>query len=161
VVAVCAGNICRSPIAEAVLQRACDDAGLDVEVTSAGTGGWHVGEDAHPRTRRVLAEHGYELSHTARQFDPAWLEQADLVLALDAANLADLRRTAGQHGRDHAHVRLLRSLDPDLAGLPDSAPELEVPDPYYGPYEGYLLVLGMVEAAAPGLVELVRSEQGG
>ena len=127
VITVCAGNICRSPIAEAVLERAFSQAGLDVEVSSAGTGDWHVGDDANPRALSVLRENGYDLEHEARQFDPDWFEHADLVLALDAQNLTDLRWLAQRHGVAHDHVRLLRSFDPALADRAPDDPELEVP----------------------------------
>jgi len=156
VMAVCAGNICRSPIAEAVLAAAFEQAGLDVEVTSAGTGGWHVGDDAHPQSRAVLERHGYSLRHSARQFEAAWLDHTDLVLALDLDNLSSLRRLAARHGLDHAHVRLLRSFDSALSHLPSNSPELGVPDPYNLPYREYEVVLAMVESAAPGVVDFVR-----
>ncbi|MEI6373758.1 MAG: low molecular weight protein-tyrosine-phosphatase [Actinomycetes bacterium] len=156
VVAVCAGNICRSPIAEAVLRRAFDEAGLDVTVSSAGTGGWHAGDPADPRAMRVLNAHGYELDHRARQFDPRWFDDVDLVLALDAENLADLRRLAQRHGLEHAHVRALRSFDPALAGLPEMSAELDVPDPYYGDDDGFESVLNTIEAATPGVVDYAR-----
>jgi protein-tyrosine phosphatase len=158
VITVCAGNICRSPIAEAVLERAFSQAGLEVDVSSAGTGDWHVGDDANPRALRVLRENGYDLEHEARQFDPEWFEHADLVLALDAQNLADLRRLALRHGVAHDHVRLLRSFDPALGDLRPDDPGLEVPDPYYGPDSGFDEVLAMVEQAAPGVVDFVRHD---
>ena len=158
VVTVCTGNICRSPIAEAVLERAFTEAGLSVEVSSAGTGSWHIGDDADPRALRVLARHGYDLQHEARQFDPTWFvdrdSRADLVLALDAGHLSDLKALASGHGVDSDHVLLLRSFDPD-------AVELDVPDPYYGADSGFDDVLAMIEAAAPGIVEFVRAQTDG
>ena len=162
VVAVCAGNICRSPIAEAVLARAFADAGLDaVEVVSAGTGGWHVGDDADPRSLAVLRARGYELDHVAQQFDPRWFERdgdwsADLILALDAENYRSLRRLADRHGVPADGIRMLRSFDPTLAALPDTDSMLEVPDPYYESQRAFVEVLNMVEGAAPGVVAWVR-----
>ncbi|MCX6459066.1 MAG: low molecular weight phosphotyrosine protein phosphatase [Actinobacteria bacterium] len=156
VVVVCSGNICRSPIAEAVLRGAFDEAGLVVDVSSAGTGGWHAGDPADPRAMRVLEAHGYELVHSARQFDPRWFDDVDLVLALDAENLADLRRLAQRHGLAHAHVRALRSFDPAVSDLPEMSAELDVPDPYYGDDEGFEVVLQIIEAAAPGVVDYAR-----
>lgn len=155
--AVCAGNICRSPIAEAVLRDAFIEAGLEVEVSSAGTGGWHVGEGAHERSMLVLRESGYDLDHGARQFEAGWLDECDLVLALDRRNLRDLQELAMRHGLDHDHVRLLREFDPMAAGSPSG---LEVPDPYYEDVAAYREVLAMVEASAPGVVEFVRAELG-
>ncbi|MFI0998393.1 low molecular weight protein-tyrosine-phosphatase [Streptomyces galbus] len=150
---VCTGNICRSPMAEAVFHARVAEAGLDgtVEVDSAGTGGWHEGEGADPRTVDVLEEHGYSLAHTARQFRPAWFDRLDLVIALDAGHLKALRRLAPTP-EDAAKVRLLRSYDP-AAGH-----DLDVPDPYYGGRDGFEECLEMVEAASEGLLAAVRDE---
>jgi len=93
---VCTGNICRSPMAEWVLRARIAEAGLSdvVEVDSAGTGDWHVGDGADPRTVRVLARHGYPSRHVARQFEQADLLHRDLVIALDHGHLRTLRRWA-------------------------------------------------------------------
>lgn len=159
IITVCTGNICRSPIAEAVLTRALDEAGLDCEVSSAGTGGWHVGDDADPRALRVLNEAGYPLTHAARKFEPQWLDDADLVLALDHSHLADLRRLGQRHGIAHDHVRLLRSFDPAMAALDEGDVGLDVEDPYYGPDQGFITMLDQVRAAATGVVQFVRSNR--
>ncbi len=116
-----------------------------VRVTSAGTGPWHVGEPADPRTAKVLAEHGYPTEHTARQLDDEDLD-ADLLVAMDAGHLRAVRRLVD----DPSRVRLLRSFDP---AAEDGA---EVPDPYYGGERGFDDVLDMVEAAMPGLLDRVR-----
>lgn len=151
---VCTGNICRSPMAEAVLRAELAGAGLDgrVEVDSAGTGGWHAGEDADPRTVRVLARHGYPSRHTARRFEPADLRRRDLVIALDGGHLRTLRRWADAPGgadgaNPPAELRLLREFDP-AAGPGDR----DVPDPYYGSLAGFEECLAMVEAAMPDLL---------
>jgi protein-tyrosine phosphatase len=154
---VCSGNICRSPVAEAVLRHRLADAGIDglVEVDSAGTGGWHVGQDADPRALESLTRRGYHLAHVARQFDVAWFAERDLVLALDRGHLRELLRLApDEEAADK--VRLLRSFDPALDDAPESA--LDVPDPYYGGREGFDLVLDQVEAAVAGLLDHLRGE---
>lgn len=143
---VCMGNICRSPMAEVVLRAKLAEHGLDDRVTvdSAGTGGWHVGEPMDRRAAATLAAHGYDGSrHRARQFDPAWFEHCDLVLAMDRDNLRQLRRIAPPG----ADVRLFRSFDPA------APPDAEVPDPYYGAEQGFVEVLRLIEAAADGLVK--------
>ncbi|MGV9449744.1 low molecular weight protein-tyrosine-phosphatase [Streptomyces sp. NPDC003635] len=150
---VCTGNICRSPMAESVFRARVAEAGLDglVEVDSAGTGGWHEGDPADPRTVAVLEANGYDGGHTARQFQASWFARLDLVVALDEGHLKALRRLAPTEG-DAAKVRLLRSYDPTADD------DLDVPDPYYGGMEGFEECLAMVEAASTGLLAAVREK---
>ncbi|MFB7931820.1 low molecular weight protein-tyrosine-phosphatase [Streptomyces sp. NPDC056039] len=150
---VCTGNICRSPMAEVVFRARVAEAGLDglVEVDSAGTGGWHEGDGADPRTVAVLEENGYDTGHTARQFQPSWFSRLDLVVALDAGHLRDLRRLAPTE-EDARKVRLLRSY------APAAGDDLDVPDPYYGGADGFEECLEMVEAASTGLLAAVRAD---
>ncbi|MEU1569782.1 low molecular weight protein-tyrosine-phosphatase [Streptomyces collinus] len=148
---VCTGNICRSPMAEIVFRARVAEAGLDelVEVDSAGTGGWHEGDGADPRTVAVLEDNGYAGGHTARQFQPSWFSRLDLVIALDSGHLGALRRLAPTE-QDARKVRLLRSYDPAAGD------DLDVPDPYYGGTDGFEECLEMVEAASTGLLAAVR-----
>jgi protein-tyrosine phosphatase len=148
---VCSGNICRSPIAALVFAAVLDKEGLAdrVRVTSAGIGPWHVGDPADRRARRVLAAHGYPTDHVAAQVGEDHLS-ADLLVAMDTGHEAALRDLLKHQGDGDERLRMLRSFDPDAA-------EPDVPDPYYGDYSGFGEVLGMVEAAMPGLVEWVRT----
>ena len=150
---VCLGNICRSPIGEAVLRARFDEAGLAdrVRVDSAGTGDWHIGQGANPRTRATLAEHGYRHDHVARQITPDWFDDIDLLLAMDEANYDDLRQMLARTGGG-TELRMFRSFDPDLAHLPEPHPDLDVPDPYFGGPQDFDEVLGMVERASGGVV---------
>lgn len=156
---VCSGNICRSPMAEAVLRRLTTEAGLTgaVEVDSAGTGDWHIGERADRRAIAALVDAGYpDGGHRARQFDTRWFAERDLVIALDRGHLRTLSSWAPTE-RDRDKVRLLRSFDPEV-GLDAEPPDLDVADPYYDGPAMFALVLSQVEAACEGLLDHVRRD---
>jgi protein-tyrosine phosphatase len=151
VVAVCLGNICRSPMVELVLRRQLEEQGLagSVEVTSAGTSDAHLGEPVDERAAAALRDAGYDPSgHSARQFRAEDVAGTDLILALDAANAAALRDLTAWAGRPSLPIRRLRSFDPDAVATGD----LDVPDPYYGGADGFPRVLAMIEAACRGVV---------
>lgn len=135
-----------------VLREHLKRAGLDgqVQVTSAGTGGWHVGEGADYRTAKVLAQFGYPTVHTAAMLSRRDLD-ADLLVALDSGHERALKRLVDRVGGDPSRIRLLRSFDPDAGG------NLDVPDPYYGGSHGFVDAMNMIEAAMPGMLEWVRA----
>ncbi|MET0726280.1 MAG: low molecular weight protein-tyrosine-phosphatase [Leifsonia sp.] len=144
---VCTGNICRSPMAEIVLRQQVERAGLSgaVLVNSAGTGDWHVGEQADARTIESLARHGYDgTAHRARQFDPALFADLDLVVVFDRSQERILRNWAPTE-TDRTKVKMLLGFDPEQAHLRD------VPDPYYSDAEMFDAVLGMIERATSSL----------
>ncbi len=146
ILTVCLGNICRSPVAEAAIREAADQAGVDVEVDSAGTGAWHVGNPPDERMQAAGADAGLEVSGRARQVTPEDLSTNDLVVAMDASNLADLEAMAARQGSS-ATVRLFRSFDPDA-----DRSDLDVPEPYYGGPDGFARVVAMMRPAARGVV---------
>jgi low molecular weight protein-tyrosine phosphatase len=150
---VCLGNICRSPTAEAVMGKLVGEAGLaeTIELDSAGTGGWHVGDSPDARAAAAARERGIILGGIARQIRPADFADFDLILAMDSSNLAELRRLAPDE-QARSRVQMLRQFDPASAGLED----LDVPDPYYGGPGGFEDVLEVVRAACVGLLEKVR-----
>ena len=153
---VCTGNICRSPMAEAVLRGLLDEEGLGhaVEVDSAGTTAWHAGAPADRRAVTALRDAGYDGSgHRAQAFETSWLADRDLVVALDSGHLDELRALAAG-GPHETKVRLLRSFDAE-AMLDDGG--LDVADPYYGSAADFERVLAQVEAGCRGIIgELVR-----
>jgi len=149
---VCLGNICRSPMAEGLFRRELQRRGLDglVEVDSAGTGHWHVGEPPDPRARRAIAKRGVDISHLrGRQVSRHDLDEFDLILAMDAENLSDLLALAEERHMDR--IRLFLDFAPE-AGM------REVPDPYFGEEDGFELVLNLLQAAAKGLADHVEEE---
>lgn len=147
---VCAGNICRSPMAEGVFQEMVRQAGLadQIMVDSAGTGSWHVGEPAHPRTQAILKDHLIPYDGRARQFKQEDIGTFDYVLAMDEENLSDMLSKA--RGLPDAHIRLFLSYA-NAAGLTSVT---EVPDPYYsGVYDQ---VYALVKAGGEALLNHIR-----
>jgi protein-tyrosine phosphatase len=145
---VCSGNICRSPVADVVLNARLAEAGLADRVTveSFGTGGWHIGNPMDRRSAASLIAGGYDGSrHRARQFGDALVAAYDLVLAMDDSHLRELREA----GVPPERLRLFRDFDPDPG-------DGQVPDPYYGGPDGFREVLEIVERTAEKLVASLR-----
>ena len=132
------------------------EAGLEdqIELDSAGTGAWHVGSAPDERATAAAAGRGIALDGSARRVRPSDFDEFDLIVAMDAANLAELRALAGDAGSHRAKLALLREFDPDSAGLDD----LDVPDPYYGDLDDYATVLAMIAAATPGLLAHIKEQ---
>ena len=147
---VCMGNICRSPTAEGVMRRLLEDEGLDIEIDSAGTGGWHAGEPPDERATLAARRRGVTLEGAARQVRPEDFRRFDLLIALDRSNLRELLARAPDEEAAEK-VRLLREFDPAADG------DLDVPDPYYGGDRGFETVLDMVEASCRGLIDELRA----
>jgi protein-tyrosine phosphatase len=146
---VCLGNICRSPTAEGVMRAQVHEAGMEdqVELDSAGTGSWHVGSPPDARATAAAAGRGIALAGSARRVSATDFDDFDLMIAMDSANVADLRLMAVDD-EQRAKVRLLREFEGDG----DQAGELDVPDPYYGEGDGFERVLDMVQASCAGLL---------
>lgn len=150
---VCLGNICRSPTAEGIFLAQVEAAGLAdrIAVDSAGTGAWHAGEAADPRSAAAARRRGVRLVSRARRFEAHDFERFDWIVAMDASNRDDLRALAPDAAAA-ARVHLLRSFD---ATAP---PEADVPDPYYGGPGGFDDVFALCEAACAGLLEQIARE---
>ena len=146
---VCLGNICRSPMAEAIFKHMVSQAGLNeqIDVDSCGTGSWHIGEEAHTGTQRILRQHHVPYNHIARQLTSLDLAKANYLIAMDSENVKGILRS----GSTHAEIGLLL----------DYAPELdirEVPDPYYT--NRFEEVYSLVEAGCAGLLSHLRKKEG-
>ncbi|WP_230473858.1 low molecular weight protein-tyrosine-phosphatase [Dyella choica] len=145
---VCLGNICRSPLVEAVARKHLAAAGFDIDVASCGTGGWHAGEQADPRMRAAAAKAGYDLEpHRARQLSAGDFKRYDLLLAMDSNNLRDMQSTAA----GEAHDRLALFLD-----WSGAAPPRDFPDPYYEPLAAFTQSVALAERGVLGLIQRLR-----
>ena len=145
---VCSGNICRSPMAEVVFRDLAEKAGIGDRVvsSSAGTGDWHVGEPADRRAIMALHRRGYDgATHRARQFEPEWFDEQDLVVALDHSHRRILDHWAGT-SENRAKIAMLM----DFA--PHGGASRDVPDPYYSDDAMFDTVLDLIERACAGLV---------
>lgn len=146
---VCLGNICRSPMAEGVMRHLVAQRGLDavIEVDSAGTSRYHIGEQPHHGTLRVLRDNGIALRHAARQFTRADAEDFDILVAMDGDNIADMHQTLGHNG---AKIHYL------LDFIPDGPRGRGVPDPWYtGDFEE---VYDLVNRACQGLLDHIEQK---
>ncbi|MGD8822406.1 MAG: low molecular weight protein-tyrosine-phosphatase [Anaerolineales bacterium] len=151
---VCLGNIVRSPLAENLFRYLARQKGLDssYEVDSAGTSAYHVGEPPDVRMRRTAAGFGLDYDGTARQFQTRDFDRFDLIVAMDLNNRDNLL-TMARNQDDQIKIRLMREFDPE------SAPEAEVPDPYYGGLDGFEKTYAILERSVRGLLEAI--EDGG
>jgi protein-tyrosine phosphatase len=152
---VCLGNICRSPLAEAVFRAAVAEQGLQDRflIDSAGTSGYHDGDPPDRRTTAVAARRGVAVSGTSRQLTDADLDSFDYLIVMDAHNVVNVRRLAGA-GRESPEVRLLREFDPEAGS------DLDVPDPYFGGPDGFEDVHDLVERSARGLLRHLLTRHG-
>ena len=147
---VCMGNICRSPTAEAVFRHYVENAGMteQIGIDSAGTHDYHIGSAPDARTLRAAKQRGYDMSDLrGRQVEAGDFHRFDYVLAMDRANLANLKRIAPENCEIQAQLFLEYARH---------HAEREVPDPYYGGEDGFERVLDMVEDAAEGLLQRIR-----
>lgn len=148
---VCLGNICRSPTGEGVMRHLVAEAGIadQIEIDSAGTGAYHVGEQADARARATAHSRGLSLTSIARQFLERDLDEFDYVIAMDRNNLRNIERLVGGRNR-RAQIHLLRSLEPD------SSTDLDVPDPYYE--DNFDEVFDICEAGCRALLARIRED---
>ncbi|MBT3135590.1 low molecular weight phosphotyrosine protein phosphatase [Alteromonas sp. ALT199] len=147
---VCLGNICRSPTAEAVFKHKAAQAGLNIEIDSAGTHGYHIGKPADKRSQAAGVERGYSFKGLkCRRVDESDFERFDYILAMDNSNLANLQGMSPSQYQEKIKLFL------DFANVEDK----EVPDPYYGGKRGFELVLDLIEEASDGLIAHIKQTQ--
>ena len=139
---VCLGNICRSPLGEGILRKKAQAAGVDIEIDSAGTGDWHVGQLPDPRSIKVGKANDCDMTMRARQVRASDFKEFDLIIAMDHANVRDLERWPGS---DPSRVRLAMSFT-------ENTVTSEVPDPYYGEYSDFESVYDLLDDACEGIL---------
>ena len=145
---VCLGNICRSPLAEGVFRAVLAEHGKDLAIDSAGTGGWHAGEEPDRRSIAVAAQHGVDISgQRARKVLPQDFSRFDLILGMDRANVRDLKALAPQAARARVHLYL------DFA----TGKAVDVPDPYYDGAEAFASVYRMIREASEALAKRLEA----
>ena len=151
---VCLGNICRSPLAEGILKKKASDAGLDWTIDSAGTNGFHVGEAPHHLSQKVAKAHGIDISdQLSRKFTGTDLDEYDVVYAMAADVVQDIRKIAGSRIQKNKVKLFLEELYPNQFK--------DVPDPWYGDEDGYHEVHELIDKTCDSIIEkyLVNSKQ--
>ena len=149
---VCLGNICRSPLAEAVFNHFADlrDLSSRFSADSSGTTGYHAGERSDPRMREVAKSHGVTINHRAQKLTRQHLAEFDMILCMDRENLRDARALARSES-ERDRIQLFRVFDPEGTG--------SVPDPYYGGVEGFETVFDIVARSATALLDRLEQER--
>jgi protein-tyrosine phosphatase len=152
ILTVCLGNICRSPMAEGILRHLAQERGIDITTDSAGTGDYHVGEEPDHRAMAAMERYGISIRDLrARQFEARDFEDFDLILAMDASNLANMLKLA-PNAELAKKARLMMDHAPEH-------PEREVPDPYFGGDEGFDHVYRMLMASCSAVLDEVEARR--
>lgn len=149
---VCSGNICRSPLAEGLFVHLARERGVDhlFAADSAGTHDYHQGERADPRTLRVGARHGIDVTSIAREVRASDFEEFDLILAMDRGHRREL--SVRSPARHRHKIEMMRSYD-----RPDSDPD--VPDPYYGGFEGFERMYAILDVCCRNLLDALLARE--
>ncbi|CAB4826172.1 MAG: low molecular weight phosphotyrosine protein phosphatase [Actinobacteria bacterium] len=150
---VCMGNICRSPMAEAVMYDLVREAGLaaSIEVDSAGTSGWHIGKSPDTRALEAAKKQGVYMAHRGRQFTRGDFDKFDVIAVMDIDNRTELLGMA-PNADEASKVRLLRTFDPDAQSA------IEIADPYYGTASDFERALDEITSSCTGLLASLRVE---
>lgn len=149
---VCLGNICRSPLAEAIFKHKIKEKGLEnrVEVNSCGTANYHIGDTPDHRTIKNALKNGVVIDHLGRQLSSQDLAAYDFILAMDKSNHTNILKLS--NASDHAHkIKLMRSFDLNYSGE-------EVPDPYYGDEAGFQHVFDVLSHSVESFITFLEKE---
>ena len=151
---VCLGNICRSPLARAVMEHIVSENRSKERylIDSSGTGAWHIGETADPRIHRVGEKHGIRITHSAKQFRSENLHDFDLIFAMDESNRNSIASMSSEKYL-LKKLHLFRSFDPMSKG------NLDVPDPYYGGMEGFEEIFRIIDRTCRELFRRIEAER--
>lgn len=143
---VCLGNICRSPLAEGILQHKADKAKLGWRVDSAGTGNYHIGDPAHPLSQKVARMNGIDISHErCRQFKKEDMLAFDRIYVMDQSNYAEVRRMSRELWDEQKTDLILNEVQP--------GEDIEVPDPYFGTEKDFHEVFAMLDEACEKIID--------
>lgn len=145
---VCLGNICRSPVAEAIAKKYVQSQGLNWFIDSAGTNGYHDGENADPRSIKSAAKRGYEVTSLSRQIQTNDFTSFDYIIGMDQKNINTLKAICPEPKLE-AKLHLITDFNV-------ATNEAGVPDPYYGTARDFDIVLDILEEACPQLIETIR-----
>lgn len=149
---VCLGNICRSPLAEAIFRKKVKDKGLAdlFEIQSSGTASYHIGQDADERAKAVAAKHDTPMDHTAQQFNAKKFSHFDYILAMDDANYTDLRKLLDPYGTLNLYK---------MGYFDDWKSNSDICDPYYGDKEGFEAIYKQLESYCDALLKYIIKEK--
>jgi len=149
---VCLGNICRSPLAQGVLQQKCEIAGLDVKVESAGTSGYHVGESPHKYAVQVAQENSIDISaYSSTVFKAADFDHFDFIYAMDHNNYLDIKKMSSDKWNESKIDLFLNALYPGK--------NEEMPDPWYGGYEDFKQVYRLIDEASECIIAKIKQPE--
>ena len=150
VLIICTGNICRSPTAEGVFTKYVqnNNLGHKIKIDSVGTGSWHIGHPPDERSQKAASQRGYDISHQrSRLINQKDINESDYLLAMDSENILSLKRMMTKAKQN----KLMRFLE-----FAPNLDQLNVPDPYYSGFNGFELVLDLIENASKGLLMHIR-----
>ena len=147
---VCLGNICRSPLAEGILQEKINKRGLSAEVDSAGTAAYHVSEPPDPRSQEIASRNGIDISQQrARRFESADFDRFDKIYAMDYHNYSDIISKARNPNEAKKVEMIMDVMHP--------GEEIDVPDPYYGGVNGFEKVYNMLDNCCELIVKMIAA----